>query len=68
ELAGPAQGLLALLAAQILLGVATADFRTLPAPRTDYAMIATATTHLAVGAFLLAATVLLALRAFRLDA
>ncbi len=68
ELAGLAQTLLALLAAQILLGVATADFRTLPAPRADYAMIATATTHLAVGAFLLATTVLLALRVFRLDA
>jgi len=67
SLAGPASALLALLGTQILLGVATADFRTVAAPRANYAMIAVATTHLAVGAFLLGVTTLLAFRLFRLD-
>jgi cytochrome c oxidase assembly protein subunit 15 len=67
-LAGPATALLALLCTQILLGVTTADFRTVPLPRANYAMIAVATTHLAVGAFLLGVTALLAFRLFRLEA
>jgi cytochrome c oxidase assembly protein subunit 15 len=66
ESSGLAAALLALLATQLALGVATADFRALPEPRASYAMIAVATTHLAVGAFLLGATTLLALRLFRL--
>jgi cytochrome c oxidase assembly protein subunit 15 len=67
ELAEPAVALLALLGTQLVLGLATADFRTLPSPRANYAMIAVATTHLAVGAFLLGVTTLLAFRLFRLD-
>jgi cytochrome c oxidase assembly protein subunit 15 len=67
SLASPAGALLALLGTQIALGVATADFRAMPSPRTNYAMIAVATTHLAVGAFLLGVTTLLAFRLFRLD-
>jgi cytochrome c oxidase assembly protein subunit 15 len=63
-----AAALLALLALQLILGTATADFRTLPAPRASYAMIAVATTHLAVGAFLLGTTTLLTFRLFRLKA
>lgn len=61
----PAAFLLGLLAAQLALGLATLDFRGVPSPRTDKAMIATATTHLAVGALLLGATVLLTFRLFR---
>jgi cytochrome c oxidase assembly protein subunit 15 len=64
----PATTLLALLAVQLVLGLATADFRTLPEPRASYAMIAVATTHLAVGAFLLGTTTLLTFRLFRLKA
>ncbi len=66
-LAQGARALLALLGAQILLGVATADFRTLPAPRANPVMIAVATAHLAVGAALLASAVLLCVRVWRAD-
>ncbi len=66
ELARPAGALLLLLGVQLVLGLATADFRTYPDPRADYAMIGTATTHLAVGALLLGVAVLLTFRLFRL--
>jgi cytochrome c oxidase assembly protein subunit 15 len=62
----PAAGLLLLLAAQLALGLATLDFRTVPSPRMDPAMIFVATTHLAVGALLLGTAVLLTFRLFRL--
>jgi cytochrome c oxidase assembly protein subunit 15 len=62
----PAALLLALLAGQLILGLSTAEFRSVPSPRTDHAMIAVATTHLAVGALLLGTSVLLAFRLFRL--
>jgi cytochrome c oxidase assembly protein subunit 15 len=65
DLSRPAGALLFLLAVQLVLGLATADFRTYPEPRADYAMIATATTHLAVGALLLGTAVLLAFRLLR---
>ncbi|MDE2490852.1 MAG: COX15/CtaA family protein [Elusimicrobia bacterium] len=64
----PAAVLLTLLAFQLCLGLATADFRTEPLPRANYAMIAVATIHLAVGALLLGTTVLLAFRLHRLRA
>ena len=67
SLNGPAAGLLALLAVQLALGLSTAEFRTVASPRTDRAMIATATAHLAVGALLLGTAVLLAFRLFRFD-
>jgi cytochrome c oxidase assembly protein subunit 15 len=63
---GPAAALLALLAVQLVLGLSTAEFRSVPHPRADRFMIATATTHLAVGALLLGTAVLLAFRLFRL--
>lgn len=66
ELCGPASALLILLAFQFSLGLAIADFRLQPSPKANYAMIAAATAHLAVGAFLLGASVLLALRLRRL--
>lgn len=62
----PAAGLLLLLAAQLVLGLATLDFRSVASPRTNPAMILIATTHLAVGALLLGTAVLLAFRLFRL--
>ncbi len=61
----PALAILAMLACQLALGLATADFRALPHPRTNVAMIATATAHLAFGALLLGSTVLLTFRLFR---
>ena len=64
---GPAAALLALLAAQLILGLATADFRTFPSPRANPAMIAVATAHLAVGALLLGTAALLTFRLFRLE-
>jgi cytochrome c oxidase assembly protein subunit 15 len=68
ELRRPALALLSLLALQLLLGAATAGLRLQPLPRADPAMIAVATTHLAVGALLLAGSVLLAFRLFRAEA
>ena len=62
----PAGALLALLALQLTLGLATADFRTAPLPRANPAMIAVATAHLAVGALLLGTSALLTFRLFRL--
>src|SRR3984957_2056910 len=62
----PPTALLALLAIQLTLGLATADFRTEPLPRANPAMIAVATAHLVIGALLLGTAVLLAFRAFRL--
>lgn len=62
----PAAGLLLLLAAQLALGLATLDFRGMPSPRTNPAMILIATTHLAVGALLLGTAVLLTFRLYRL--
>jgi cytochrome c oxidase assembly protein subunit 15 len=62
DLSRPAAGLLGLLALQLMLGLATAEFRSEPAPRANPAMISIATTHLAVGAMLLGATVLLTFR------
>ncbi len=67
SLSGPAAGLLGLLAVQLVLGLSTAEFRTVASPRTNPAMIAVATTHLAVGALLLGTAVLLAFRLFRLE-
>lgn len=67
-LRGPAIALASLLLLQLLLGAATAAFRITPSPRTSYAMIGTATTHLAVGAFLLATTTLLLVRCLRAEA
>jgi cytochrome c oxidase assembly protein subunit 15 len=58
--------LLALLTAQLTLGLATADFRSVPFPRANHAMIAIATTHLVVGALLLGTAALLTFRLFRL--
>jgi heme a synthase len=58
--------LLALLAVQLTLGLATADFRGLPSPRANPAMIAVATAHLVVGALLLGTAVLLTFRLYRL--
>lgn len=65
ELRRPAGALLLLLGGQLALGLATLDFRSLPSPRTNAAMISTATTHLAVGALLLGTAALLAFRVFR---
>jgi cytochrome c oxidase assembly protein subunit 15 len=62
----PAGGLLLLLGFQLALGLATLDFRSVPSPRTNPAMILIATTHLAVGALLLGTAVLLAFRIFRM--
>jgi len=62
----PALLLLAALAVQLALGLATADFRAVPNPRADLGMIVVATTHLAFGAVLLGTSVLLAFRLFRL--
>jgi cytochrome c oxidase assembly protein subunit 15 len=62
----PGAALLALLAAQLTLGLATADFRTGPFPRANPAMIAVATAHLVMGALLLGTAVLLTFRACRL--
>jgi heme A synthase len=66
ELRSAATTLLALLALQLALGAATAAFRLTPLPRASYPMIATATIHLAVGAFLLGTATLLTFRLFRL--
>ena len=66
ELRRPAAALLLLLAAQLTLGLATLDFRSVPSPRTHPVMIAVATTHLAVGALLLGVTVLLTFRLHRM--
>jgi hypothetical protein len=65
-LSRPAGALLSLLALQLTLGLATADFRTVALPRADRAMIAVATAHLFVGALLLGTAVLLTFRLFRL--
>jgi cytochrome c oxidase assembly protein subunit 15 len=62
----PAVFLLVVLGVQLALGLATADFRSVPDPRADLGMIAVATTHLACGAVLLGTTVLLTFRLFRL--
>ena len=62
-----AAGLLVLLACQLTLGLATAEFRVLPHPRTNAAMISIATTHLAVGALLLGVATLLTFRLFRIN-
>lgn len=62
----PASFLLAVLGLQLVLGLATADFRYVPNPRADLGMILVATTHLAFGALLLGTTVLLAFRLFRM--
>jgi cytochrome c oxidase assembly protein subunit 15 len=62
----PAAGLLLLLGSQLALGLATLDFRSVPSPRTNPAMIAVATSHLAVGALLLGVSVLTTFRIFRL--
>jgi hypothetical protein len=62
----PGGALLALLAAQLTLGLATADFRGLPLPRANPAMIIAATAHLVVGALLLGTAVLLTFRLYRL--
>ena len=64
----PGGALLALLAAQLALGLATADFRTDPLPRANPAMIAAATAHLVIGALLLGTSVLLAFRLHRMKA
>ncbi len=61
----PALFLLSILAVQLVLGLATADFRYVPNPRADLGMIAVATTHLAFGALLLGTSVLLTFRLFR---
>lgn len=63
----PGGALLALLALQLALGLAAADFRTVPLPRADRAMIVAATAHLFIGALLLGTAVLLTFRLFRLD-
>jgi heme a synthase len=65
-LSRPGGALLALLALQLALGLATADFRTDPLPRANPAMIAAATAHLFTGALLLGTSVLLTFRLFRL--
>lgn len=65
ELSRPAGALLALLALQLALGLAAADFRAEPFPRANPAMIAAATAHLAAGALLLGTATLLAFRLFR---
>lgn len=62
----PALFLLSVLGLQLVLGLATADFRYVPDPRADLGMIVVATTHLAFGALLLGTTVLLNFRLFRL--
>jgi cytochrome c oxidase assembly protein subunit 15 len=64
----PGAALLALLALQLTLGLATADFRTDPLPRANPAMIVAATAHLVIGALLLGASVLLAFRLHRMKA
>jgi len=64
----PAAALLGLLGVQLVLGLATADFRTEPLPRANPAMIAAATTHLVIGALLLGTAVLLAFRLHRMKA
>ena len=66
SLSFPGGALLALLAAQLTLGLATADFRGLPLPRANPAMIVVATAHLVVGALLLGTAVLLTFRLYRL--
>ena len=66
SLSRPAGALLALLALQLALGLATADFRTEPLPRGNPAMIAVATAHLVIGALLLGTAVLLTFRLYRL--
>ena len=69
ELSRPALGLFVLLLAQLALGVASyaAKFTTLW-PASFDAIVLITTTHLAVGALMLAASVTLALRAYRLSA
>lgn len=66
SLRAPAAALLALLLLQLLLGAGAAAFRLLPEPRASRAMIAVATSHLAVGAFLLGTAAMLATRLWRL--
>jgi heme A synthase len=66
-LSRPGGALLALLAVQLTLGLATADYRSVPFPRTDPAMIAVATAHLVVGALLLGTAALLTFRVYRLN-
>ena len=66
KLQRPAVGVLVVLAVQLALGLATADFRTVPNPRTDWGMIVVATTHLAFGALLLGSSVLLTFRLFQM--
>lgn len=66
SLSRPGGALLALLAVQLTLGLATADFRGMPSPRANPAMIAVATAHLVVGALLLGTAVLLTFRLYRL--
>lgn len=65
-LRAPAAALLALLLLQLLLGAGAAAFRLLPEPRASRAMIAIATSHLAVGAFLLGTAAMLTTRLLRL--
>lgn len=65
-LRGPAAALLSLLLLQLLLGAGAAAFRLTPEPRASRAMIAIATSHLAVGAFLLGTAALLTTRLLRL--
>jgi cytochrome c oxidase assembly protein subunit 15 len=67
SLSRPGGALLALLALQLALGLATADFRAEPFPRANPAMIAVATAHLATGALLLGCAVLLTFRLFRME-
>lgn len=66
-LRGPAAALLTLLLVQLLLGAGAAAFRLLPEPRANRAMIAVATSHLAVGAFLLGTAAMLTTRLCRLE-
>jgi len=67
SLRAPAAALLSLLLLQLLLGAGAAAFRLLPEPRASRAMIAVATSHLAVGAFLLGTAAMLATRLWRLE-
>lgn len=67
SLRAPAAALLSLLLLQLLLGAGAAAFRLLPEPRANRAMIAVATSHLAVGAFLLGTAAMLATRLSRLE-
>lgn len=66
SLRGPAAALLSLLLLQLLLGAGAAAFRLTPEPRASRAMIAIATSHLVVGAFLLGTAALLTTRLLRL--